>query len=248
MRRRELLSLLSERAGHSFRFFSPLLLFAHAVNLGTSASDHGRHVPLAENSTMLMSFTPRSQFLIGLFFAALLAMTRSQHWMGFDHLPDASWAVFFLAGVVFNALWVFPAFILEALTMDVIAVTWGGVDNFCVSPAYPFLLPAYAALWFAGRVFRPYYREAWSALLPFGVCAVMGAAVCEVISGGGFYFFSGQFAEPNGVEFASRLMTYFPSSLGVLAMYASVAAGLHAFWVMAQNRGWILRRPGDELV
>jgi hypothetical protein len=37
---------------------------------------------------------------VGLLLAALIAATRSHHFASALHLPDASWAVFFLAGAL----------------------------------------------------------------------------------------------------------------------------------------------------
>ncbi|WP_234406193.1 hypothetical protein [Methylobacillus glycogenes] len=54
--------------------------------------------------------------------------------------------MFFLAGVYLRPVWAFPALLALAGGLDLAAVTWGGVDNFCTSPAYGFLLPAYGTL------------------------------------------------------------------------------------------------------
>ena len=80
--------------------------------------------------------SPRAQIVIGIALATLMAVTRGHHFGTLEHLPSASWAVFFLAGLYLSSRWVFPALLAEAALLDVAAVTWGGVDNFCVSPAY----------------------------------------------------------------------------------------------------------------
>lgn len=59
----------------------------------------------------------------------------------------------FLAGVYLTPWWSFPALLGEAVVLDYFAVTWRGVDRFCFTPAYAFLLPAYATRWYAGRWF-----------------------------------------------------------------------------------------------
>jgi hypothetical protein len=92
-----------------------------------------------------------------------MAATRSDHFAGELHLPDASAAVFFLAGVYLRPMWMLSALLVEAAFIDYLAIAVGGVSSFCISPAYGFLLPAYGALWLAGRwyavrhrfVFRP---------------------------------------------------------------------------------------------
>jgi hypothetical protein len=121
----------------------------------------------------------------------------------------------------------FMFFIMQALIIDIVAVTWGGVDNFCVSPAYPFLLPAYAALWLAGRWYASRYTLTWSTLAAFAISVISGALVCELLSSGGFYFFSGRFADVTIAGFAERLVTYFPPFLGNMLFYVVIAVLLH---------------------
>ncbi|MBA3584515.1 MAG: hypothetical protein H0W36_08315, partial [Gemmatimonadetes bacterium] len=148
----------------------------------------------------MITIAPRSALAIGLSLALLMAATRSHHFATTLHLPDASWATFFLAGFYLRPLWVFPALIALAGMSDYVAIAWFGVSDFCASPAYGFLLPAYGALWLAGRWYAGRHRFALSTLIPLAGSVVIGAAVCELISSGGFYFFSGRFAETSLVE------------------------------------------------
>jgi hypothetical protein len=149
------------------------------------------------------------------------------------HLPDASAAVFFLAGVYLRPIWMLPALLVEAALIDYLAIAVGGVSSFCISPAYGFLLPAYGALWLAGRWYaktsnkQVRHRLAFSTLLPLAAGVVTGGLVSDLFSSGGFYFFSGRF-EPNLAAFGARIARYFPSSLATLAFYVAVAAIVHA--------------------
>ena len=61
------------------------------------------------------------------------------------------------------------------------------------------------------------------------------AAVCELFSSGGSYFFSGRSAEPTLAEFAGRLVTYFPRYLQSLAFYVGIAAVVHAPFGLARS-------------
>ena len=51
--------------------------------------------------------------------AALMILTRGQHGASVDALPSASWAVFFLAGMLLRARWSFAAFFGLATALDV---------------------------------------------------------------------------------------------------------------------------------
>ncbi len=175
----------------------------------------------------MLTLSKRNQLFIGLVLAALMAATRGHHFATLAHLPGASWAVFFLAGVYLRPWSVFPALLALAAFIDYAAVTWGGVSSFCISPAYVFLLPAYASLWFAGRWYARRHRFAWGALPALALSAFGGAAICEFFSSGGFYFFSGRFAETTVVEFIARLAKYFPSAVESMAFYVGLAVLIH---------------------
>jgi hypothetical protein len=169
----------------------------------------------------------RSALPVGLALAVLMAATRSHHFTTALHLPDASWAVFFLAGVYLRRVSMLPALMAEAALIDYAAVTWGGVGSFCITPAYAFLVPAYGALWLAGRWYAAHHSFRLSTLGLLAVSVIVGAAVSELFSSGGFYFFSGRF-EPTLTEFGPHLARYFPMSLASMVFYVGLAAVVHA--------------------
>ncbi len=190
----------------------------------------------------MLTLSTRNQVLVGAVLVLLLAATRGQHFATPWQLPGASWAVFFLAGVYLRPAWVLPALFALVWGLDFmphlqsgasLAEIVGGGQAFCLTPAYFFLLPAYGALWFAGRWYARRYRFEWRTLLPLAGAAFAGALVCELFSSGGFYFFSGRFAEPTLAEFGARLMRYFPAYLGSLAFYVGIAAVIHALLGLA---------------
>jgi hypothetical protein len=190
-----------------------------------------------------MNMTQRQQLFLGLALAALMAATRGQHFALASHLPDASLAVFFLAGVYLRPAWAFPALFALSAGIDLAAVTWGGVSAFCITPAYGFLLPAYAALWAAGRWYAGRHRESWSTLIPLAGAALVGATLSELLSTGGFYLFSGAFADPSLAGIGMGLVKYMPTSLGSLALYLGLAALAHAAFTQGRTD-----RPGVGMV
>jgi hypothetical protein len=110
----------------------------------------------------------------------LVVATRSHPFAGMTHLPDASWAVFFLAGFYLRPAWVFAALLGVAGLSDYLAVSRFGVDDFCLSAAYAFLLPVYGALWYAGRRFAGFYRFQWSPVPRLAGFALAGAAAGRI--------------------------------------------------------------------
>ncbi|MCB1917890.1 MAG: hypothetical protein KDG52_19535 [Rhodocyclaceae bacterium] len=186
----------------------------------------------------------RHPFLIGALLVLLLVATRGRHFATWHSLPSASWAVFFLAGIYLRPRWILPALLASVWTMDFAPHLLGGAglreiieggQAYCLTPGYFTLLPAYAALWFAGRWYARRHRFAWRSLLPLAAATVGGAVLCELLSSGGFYLLSGRFTEPNVAEFAERLATYFPQALQSMAFYVGIAAVIHAMVVLARS-------------
>ncbi|MBK1643119.1 hypothetical protein CKO25_00305 [Thiocapsa imhoffii] len=170
----------------------------------------------------------RVRILIGIGLAALMAATRGQQFAPLaHHLPDASLAVFFLAGFYLRSLWVFPALFGLATLIDLTATGWGGVSSYCMTPAYWMLVPAYGVVWGLGRWSAGRFeltRAQAPALL--GVLLVAGVGA-EVFASGGFYLFSGYFSEPTATELLGRFVTYLPATLLHLALYVGLAMVAH---------------------
>lgn len=179
-----------------------------------------------------MTFTPlrtaQQRFVFAGVLVALLAITRDHHYPTVSNvLPSASWAVFFLAGMYLRSVSIFGLLLAVTAFVDYVAIAWGGVSDFCVSPTYAALLPAYGALWLAGRIYASRCGLRTVALLPLATAVVVGAAVCELVSGGSFYLFSGRFADPALGEVARRFLRYFSASLASLAFWVTGAAAVH---------------------
>lgn len=184
----------------------------------------------------MTTLSKRYQFVIGCILVALMVATRGYHFPTVKTmLPSASWAVFFLAGIYLRAVWLPGLLMALAVGLDYIAITIGGVSAFCVSPAYAALLPAYASLWFAGRWYQSRCGLMTIAPLPLIASVSTGALLCEIISSGSFYVFSGRFAAPTFVEFADRFNRYFPSSLISIAVWVGIATVLHGVVLAARG-------------
>lgn len=187
----------------------------------------------------MLDLSPRTRLAVGIALALLMAMTRGHHF-GDLNLPSASWAVFFLGGVLLPARWAFPLLFLEAVAIDMLAITWGGVSDWCVTRAYGFLLPAYAALWFGGRAYARVHSDDWSSLARLLPCVLVSSFVSHLLSSGGFWFFSGRYPEPTLAGFLPRIAAFYPQSLQALALYVGLAALL-----LAAGYAWSRRLAGE---
>ncbi len=159
--------------------------------------------------------------------AVLMLATRTDHFGSSLSLPDASLAVFFLAGFYLRGKFVFPLLLAEAGLIDYVAISHFGVSDFCVSPAYVFLIPAYAAPWVAGFWLRHKVDWNWHSLLPLAGSLFVSVSLAFLFSNGSFYWLSGRYPDPNWSQYVERAAHYFPPYLSSPLLYVTIAAFLH---------------------
>lgn len=171
--------------------------------------------------------TAKEQGMVGVLLAMLMLATRWHHFGDALHLPDASLAIFFIAGIFLSSVLAFAALLLEAGAIDWIATSVGGVSDWCLSPAYWFLIPTYGALWGAGRWYARVHRRRLSALIPLCGALFTSTSIAFLISNGSFYALSGRFPEMNWTEYAARVAQYYPPYL--MSAFVYVAAGVFVY-------------------
>lgn len=190
-------------------------------------------------------FQPAAAFLL---LALLMAATRVNH---FGLLPDASWAVFFIAGFYLRAQvrWAFPALMALAVAVDYAVVSGTGQDfwrHYCVSPGYWFLLPAHFSMWIGGallaRLAQRGDRLALAGLAPVLLVAVLA---CHLFAQGGFYWLSDAVAAPTLAGWWKNYLDWLPAYLRTSVMYVGAATGLHlagrALWKRGATASVALR-------
>ena len=170
-----------------------------------------------------MSSLKLETFVTLAFLALVMLATRFHHFGSGVNLPDASLAIFFLLGLFGSWRW-FPVFALLAGVIDYAAITWGGVGDYCITPAYLFLLPTYAVMTAGGYFARADGARRPRQLLFVAALALVSTVVAFVISNGSFYFFSEYFASLPLADYIGRTAGYFPPYLGYALLY--IAAGV----------------------
>lgn len=180
----------------------------------------------------MLTLSIRNQIVIGWLLALLMILTRSHHFASMQNLADASWAIFFLAGIYLRSTWPLLGFFVLSWWLDFAAYTWGGVSDFCLTPAYVFLLPAYASLWLAGRWYANRYQFAWRTVVPLSLSIMAALILCELFSSGGFYFFSGRFTDTTLSTFGAQLIKYFPLYIETFVFYIGIAVVIHSLFAL----------------
>jgi hypothetical protein len=167
-----------------------------------------------------------------LLLAGAMLATRLHH---FEYLPDASWSIYFLSGFYLFDARSFALLMVEAVIIDYVATQHLGVSSYCLSIAYPFVLPAYAALWLGGRLAarhrhdQLFHRVGWLVL-----CLLVSVSVCFLLTNGSFYWLSGRAASPDIAGWMAGFQRWYPYFLAVPCIYVAIA-------VVAEGLGVRLR-------
>ncbi len=168
---------------------------------------------------------------------AVMAATRFHHFGSAISLPDASLAVFFLAGFRFKSTAIFAVLLAEAALIDYLAISQFSVSDYCISPAYVFLLPTYYVVWRGGQLSAALKVEGWHKLAYSALYLFAGVTVAFLISNGSFYLFSGKFSDTNWLEYSQRLLQYYPPYLLYAALYVAIAYGLAQMYQQLKQLG-----------
>jgi hypothetical protein len=164
--------------------------------------------------------------------AALMAVTRFNHFGSAVALPDASLAVFFLGGLYLASfgrasVFAFIALILEAGLIDYYATSIQGTSDWCMTTAYWFLIPTYGSLWLVGRWFALRHSMEGKGLAGLALAAWAASSFAFMFSNVTFYLFSEHFAEMSAIEYTARVAQYYVSYVSVALLYIACAVALH---------------------
>ena len=182
-------------------------------------------------NTTMQQTSVKTNLIIGTILLSLMVITRGNI---SAHLQDASWAIFFLVGFYLRGSFSrlsFPVFFLAAFAIDLIVIDAQGGVHYCFTPAYAFLLPAYASMWIAGKWLSKNYHENMADLFKLVTSAAIGVTVCFLISNAGFYFFSEKFEAMSISQYTSSVAQYLPAYLKTTALYLGFATLVHLILV-----------------
>lgn len=166
--------------------------------------------------------TVRPLSLLSILSLVLLA-TRFNHFGSPVNPPDATLAVLFLAGWYLGTWQSLAILLALAALADALSIA-GGVSAWCVTPAYWFLIPAYAVLWASGRwasrVSGAMVKRTSAAALALLVAVIVFFA----ISNASFYLLSGYFGSMTAGTYTRAVVQYFPRYLEIASAYVVIAA------------------------
>ena len=178
----------------------------------------------------MKSISPK-EFWIAAALVLLMLATRSNlisHFGTNLFLPDASMAVFLLAGFFFASRLFFGALMVLAVAIDYVAIAKFGVNDYCVTPAYWGLIPTYAVLWLGGRFYARSHQFTGASLGKFAAISLAAVSAAFLISNVTFYLLAGYFAQMSALDYASAVSKYYFAYVAGAAVYLLVATLIYA--------------------
>jgi hypothetical protein len=160
-------------------------------------------------------------------FAALLAVmlvTRLPMVAGFVHVQDLSWAVFFLAGFCLGERWrwAFPVLVGSAVAIDLVAIQWMGVGNYCLTTAYGFVVPGYASLWVGGAWLRRHESTDLRGVALGAVVLIVAASLCFLITNASFYWIGERITGPTWAGWVENFTRWYWPFVRVPLVFAGL--------------------------
>jgi len=172
-----------------------------------------------------------SQHSVILLALGLLMISTRSHY--FSWLPDASWAVFFIAGFYLGH-WrngVFPLLIGLALLIDWWVISAQGIhfwQHYCISIGYGLLLPAYFVMWAGGQWLQQHNDgRFWQKCSLFLLSLSLSTALCHLLAQSGFYWFSQSVSHPTFSGWINNYGNWLLPYLAITLLYTSIAVLLH---------------------
>lgn len=151
----------------------------------------------------------------------LMLATRTHHFASLNHLPSASIAIFFLAGMYLRNIKAFWFFYILTITIDLASSYYRGQFGDCITTSYPALVLSYAVMFTAGFYTRPNWEQsAWQTnVVKVALALFIASSIAFFISNGSYYAFSGKFPVLSWAEYSPRVDKYFFKSISNPVFY-----------------------------
>jgi hypothetical protein len=143
-----------------------------------------------------------------LLLVVLILVTRTNYSSAVIDTPDITLAAFFIAGLWIPSAFAFGLLFGAAALADQLSFM-AGVSDWCFTPAYVFLVPTYASLWYAGYLCRKTDFLQVAGAVKIAVYFALAVVLAYLISSYSFYFFSGQLSQATASQYTQSLTRYF---------------------------------------
>jgi hypothetical protein len=167
----------------------------------------------------VIAYLKNTKLYIFAFLGFVMLLTRGGHFLTSVSLPDASFALFLIGGILLKKpKWFVSIFIFSAL-IDLVTLSLNNNNYIPINLGYLGLLPSYGLLWFFGsRV------ENTKSFINYTMLSLLATLIAFLISTQTYNLFSGTFP---GITIKESILTgweYLPQSLIYTMSY------LMAYW------------------
>ncbi|TYK65976.1 hypothetical protein [Colwellia echini] len=151
----------------------------------------------------------------------LMLATRTHHFSSLNHLPSASIAIFFLAGMYLRNMKAFWFFYVLSVTIDLASSYYRGDFGSCITTSYPALVLSYGVMFAAGFYTKPDWQQnAWQInAIKVALALFVASSIAFFISNGSYYALSGNFPVLSWSEYSARVDKYFFGSISNPVFY-----------------------------
>ncbi len=157
--------------------------------------------------------------MIAAILAFFMMITRGSHVLTSVSLPDASLAIFLMAGLFLRRAFWFAGFFVLATIIDFGAAAFDPTQGFCLSNGYWGLIPAYGVMWLGGLFLSKQDAFSLKKINVYALVTLITTFIAFVISTQTYYLFSGRFPAQGLIESMQHGWNYLPSWMGFSAMY-----------------------------
>ena len=165
-----------------------------------------------------MKIIKSEMYLLAILFAVMI-LTRGSHITTVYSLPDASFAIFLIGGMILKKPKWFISLFAASVIIDLIALSINPTDQIPINLGYLGLLPSYGIMWLIGL-----YVSKTKDTLKFAIFSALGTFISFMISTQTYYLFSNKFP---GITIQESIQTgweYFPHNFIYTMSY------LMAYW------------------
>ncbi len=153
----------------------------------------------------------------------LMVLTRGSHLLTSVSLPDASFALFLIGGILLKKPKWFISLFTISVAIDLITLSMNGAYKIPINLGYLGLLPSYGIIWFIGsRIANT------KSFIKFTICGVLATLIGFLISTQTYNLLSGTFPNITIKQSMQTGWEYLPQSLIYTMSYLMAYWGIQA--------------------
>ena len=155
----------------------------------------------------------------------LMILTRGSHFLSAISLPDASFAIFLIGGMLLKKPKWFISLFAFSVVIDLVSLSMNNIYQIPINLGYLGLLASYGIMWFVGS-----HIENTKSFLKFSTFSVIATLIAFLISTQTYNLLSGTFPDISIKESIQTGWEYLPQSFVFTMAYLFAYWGIQSFF------------------